>query len=291
MNVAIKNALRGPYHASQRGLRGANKALLRGIRSAMGERAFLRLCGALAEDADRTITVDGVRFDASSPILLHRAMTWRTKEPDTIAWIDEHVRPGDVFYDVGANIGVFSLYAARKGASVVALEPFFENYAVLNRNIALNTMAHEIFAICVAGHHETGRAYLNVSSALPGKAGHAFQRRYGWNDREFWPAFRQGMIGARLIDVWAIFHLSRPNHVKIDVDGNDSFVVNGLDDLLNNDSGLRSICVELVLARECDRLAVEKIEAAGFKQRTYPSANGALTDPTKFPVNYFFVRD
>src|ERR1044071_9834964 len=38
-----------------------------------------------------------------------RADTYATKEPDTIAWIDQFVQEGDVLYDVGANIGLYSL--------------------------------------------------------------------------------------------------------------------------------------------------------------------------------------
>lgn len=289
MNVAIKNALRGPYRASQRGLRSANKALLRGIRSAMGERAFLRLCGVLAEDADRTITVDGMRFDASSPILLHRAMTWRTKETDTIAWIDEIARVSDTFYDVGANVGVFSLYAAKKGMAVVALEPFFENYAALNRNIALNGLDVRIRALNVAAHNEDSISRLKVSMLLPGKAGHAFDRDAGWSDKPFPSEFRQSAIGRRLDTLAYNTSLPRPNHVKIDVDGNDHLVVEGMECILAGND-LRSVCVELVIDRPCDMAAYRRIVAAGFAER--PFAKRCISDLyTQRPTNYFFVRD
>lgn len=45
---------------------------------------------------------------------LWRAETYETKEPDTIEWIDLFFREGDVIYDIGANIGQYSLYAAKK---------------------------------------------------------------------------------------------------------------------------------------------------------------------------------
>ena len=45
-------------------------------------------------------------------------------EPETFQWISRSLKPGQVFLDIGANIGVFSLYAALyKDIKVVSLEP------------------------------------------------------------------------------------------------------------------------------------------------------------------------
>ena len=65
-----------------------------------------------------------------------RAKTFLTKEPDTIEWI-EKFNEKDVFLDVGANIGIYSLYAAKKVSKVWALEPESLNYAMLNLNILI----------------------------------------------------------------------------------------------------------------------------------------------------------
>jgi 31-O-methyltransferase len=48
------------------------------------------------------------------------------------------VSPGDVILDVGANIGVFSLYAAKQGARVYAFEPMPSTFAVLELNVRLH---------------------------------------------------------------------------------------------------------------------------------------------------------
>ena len=37
-----------------------------------------------------------------------------SKEPDMIAFIEDYVNDGDIYYDIGANIGVFSMYSAIK---------------------------------------------------------------------------------------------------------------------------------------------------------------------------------
>ena len=84
---------------------------------------------------------------------LWRADGYATKEPDTLAWIDGFLKPGDVFYDVGANIGQYALYAAKRlggQCRVLAFEPEALNYAKLNTNIVLNGQSETITAYCLA---------------------------------------------------------------------------------------------------------------------------------------------
>src|SRR5687768_12995904 len=60
-----------------------------------------------------------------------------SKEPWTIDLI-ERMEPGDVLYDVGANVGPYTLVAAALGHRVVAIEPGYQNYARLCHNLAMN---------------------------------------------------------------------------------------------------------------------------------------------------------
>src|SRR5689334_19678778 len=78
-----------------------------------------------------------LKFFAPTKALAWRAETLLSKEPETIRWIDSF-SPGSVFWDIGANIGTFSLYAGLgHDISVVAFEPAAANYYVLSRNIQL----------------------------------------------------------------------------------------------------------------------------------------------------------
>src|SRR5512139_1901242 len=65
----------------------------------------------------------------------YRWDTFWTKEPETIAWIDSF-EPGACFWDIGANVGVYSLYAASldRGLDIYAFEPAEPNFQQLARN-------------------------------------------------------------------------------------------------------------------------------------------------------------
>jgi len=50
----------------------------------------------------------GVKFAVPNSVTGWRAQTLFTKEPDTIAWIREF-EPGEVFVDIGANVGMYAI--------------------------------------------------------------------------------------------------------------------------------------------------------------------------------------
>ena len=89
---------------------------------------------AQAQREPRLINVEtphgNLRFVATSDIEQWRATSLLHKEAGTVAWISRSVGPGDVFYDVGANIGIYSLLAALcagPAGRVFAFEPHLLN--------------------------------------------------------------------------------------------------------------------------------------------------------------------
>ena len=78
-----------------------------------------------------------------------RAMTVLTKQPATIAWIDSF-DPGSVFWDIGASVGVFSVYAAlATDTKVVAFEPAAVNYYLLSANCEANKLQDRVDCLLV----------------------------------------------------------------------------------------------------------------------------------------------
>jgi FkbM family methyltransferase len=168
------------------------------------------------------------------------------KEPWTIEWISRVAKDGAVLYDLGANVGAYSLVAARQSASVrvVAFEPSFENYAALCRNIARNHCESQVIALPVAVGRSTGIDTFNYYALGAGKALHTLGNSLDALGQPFEPEFRQRMISVNLDDAVAVFGLPNPNHIKIDVDGTEMDVLAGGDRVIRS-SSLKSMLVEI----------------------------------------------
>jgi FkbM family methyltransferase len=85
--------------------------------------------------------------------------------PEMLAW-RRIIRPGDLFVDVGANIGSYAIWAGELGAEVIALEPADDTYALLLENVALNdypikTIQAAAGAACGAARFTSGRDSVN----------------------------------------------------------------------------------------------------------------------------------
>jgi FkbM family methyltransferase len=96
-----------------------------------------------------------------------RARTILTKEPDSLKWIDS-MRPGSVFWDIGANVGVLTLYAAARGdLDVWAFEPAAVNYYNLVANCELNHFEKRVRCLQLGFSDSSALADLHVSQLLP----------------------------------------------------------------------------------------------------------------------------
>src|SRR5579872_530060 len=96
----------------------------------------------------RDLQLPNARLRIATPneMTLWRVETFWQKEPNTLKWIDTF-RPDDLFLDIGANIGLYSLYAAfSRGVQVIAFEPESLNYSLLNTNLFLNQIDSKIKA-------------------------------------------------------------------------------------------------------------------------------------------------
>src|SRR5262249_26099107 len=96
------------------------------------------------------VPVDGdeIALFAPFPGLIFRAESLLTKEADTIRWIDGF-NNNAIFWDIGANVGVYSLYAAVKArATVLAFEPAAPNFYSLTRNVHLNCLDQRVHPYC-----------------------------------------------------------------------------------------------------------------------------------------------
>lgn len=228
-----------------------------------------------------------MRFATPSEACLMRAETFFAKEPDTIAWIEAF--PEDfVLWDIGANVGIYSIYAGLTGRGrVLAFEPEAANYWVLNRNIHLNGLAERVSGYCAALSDATGTTRLALRTTRIGDALHAIDGVKGLNEDV--PAHSQGCLTLSADEAVARLGLPAPTHIKIDVDGAEALVISGATELLT-EPGLVSVLVELDNTHESPgRDVVEALNGAGFRlasSETSPIATGRFADIR----NYVFTR-
>jgi FkbM family methyltransferase len=81
--------------------------------------------------------------------------------PEMLVW-SRNLQPGDLFVDVGANIGTYTIWAGELGAEIIALEPARDTFALLVENVALNgysvrTVQAAIGAACGTARFTDGR--------------------------------------------------------------------------------------------------------------------------------------
>ena len=164
-----------------------------------------------------------------------------TKEPITIDWL-KTLTADDVLYDVGANVGIYSIFAAKvSGARVYAFEPESQNYAVLNRNIVLNQVGNSANAFCIALSDEAKITQLHLSSFDYGGSCHSVDEKLDFKHQPMTPTFSQGAISNR-IDAMIVAGLPAPTHIKLDVDGFEPKVIAGARGALRN---VKSLIIEI----------------------------------------------
>jgi FkbM family methyltransferase len=183
------------------------------------------------------------------------------KEPETIDWLSAHLKRGDILYDIGANVGAYSLVAstlADGGCVVYAFEPSYSSFGSLSRNILLNQCQDRVFPFAVALTSETRLTFLEFSSTSPGAALHTLRGQIAPN-RHSLPA-----MGYRLDDFAECLGLPMPNLIKLDVDGYELDVLLGSNSVLSSTS-LRSVLVEVDEADEGSRAVHLHLEERGFR--------------------------
>lgn len=189
------------------------------------------------------ITKINYKFEESSGIAKRRVESILTKESETIKWIRTFSKD-DVFYDIGANIGLYTIYAAPLVHSVYAFEPHVGNMHALLQNVAANGYKN-VYPYCVAlteEFREEGYDVLpfNYDKMEIGSSNHQLSNE-GRPDAtkvvEYKPAFS-------LDALMNVGGMDSPNHIKIDVDGIELSVLSGMTGLLFSSNSLKSILCE-----------------------------------------------
>lgn len=146
------------------------------------------------------------------------AFEWEERE-----WLLAELKPSDVFYDIGANIGLFTLLAAEHCKNVVAFEPANETFKILVENVQLNNTPENITLINAAASDKNGTQDIYVLT----------NGKDAWNSMAVKPEegqYRIDQIATINVDVLVESgKIPAPTIIKIDVEGWEMHVLKGLE--------------------------------------------------------------
>ena len=126
-----------------------------------------------------------IKFANTNRLSIKRVETLFTKEPTTIPWL-EAMNQGEVLVDIGANVGMSSIYAAIVSEVLVySFEPEALNYAELNKNIFLNSLHGRVKAFCAAISNRQRVDVLNLGGFAEGLSHHDFGENTWSEDKDF----------------------------------------------------------------------------------------------------------
>jgi FkbM family methyltransferase len=263
--------------------------------------AFLFSDRIYSQNLTETITVthEGGNKSQKVDLILHtpnavcrwRAESFSTKEPETLKWIEEYGGQG-AFFDVGANIGLYSLYYAKLyPGQVYSFEPSVFNLGLLAKNIYANSMSDRINVVPVPLSSKDQIAALRMSSLEEGGAMSSFGASFGHDGRTLDERMVYRMPGLRLDTMLASGMISEsPSLMKIDVDGIEHLILSGAQSTLRAPT-LRSVLVEVNDEfRELASEVAQHLTEAGFQLKAKRHAE--MFDSGQFATafNQIWVR-
>ena len=197
-----------------------------------------------AMSQQKEVTHNGVTllFTCPNPLTRWRVETYSEKEPETLSWIDG-MTSDDIFWDIGANVGLYSLYAAKRhDMTVLSFEPSVFNLELLGRNSYLNQASGNVTIIPLASSDKTGGNLMKHSDTKWGGALSSFSVEYGGDGEVFSSVVEYKTLGITADHAVAKLMLPTPTYIKIDVDGIEHMILNGAVDTLKK---VKSVLVEV----------------------------------------------
>lgn len=213
--------------------------------------------------------IDGATFELDLREALHRMVFLDLFSIGLRRVVLPLLRSGDLVVDVGANFGFWSVLAARRGCSVIAVEPVARTRALLVRNLERNGVAAAAEVVGEALSDAPGALEIAVPDGESGQAG-AYADAAATLERE--------TVAATTLD--ALLGERRVRVLKIDVEGHEWAVLRGAAGVLSNRQ-VDHVLVEIssgVLARTGRSVAeiVELLSAHGYEFARFVLANEGL---------------
>ncbi|QFT78007.1 FkbM family methyltransferase [Erythrobacter sp. THAF29] len=202
-------------------------------------------------------------------------------EQDEMGFVLHALRPEDLFVDVGANIGSYTVLAAGGvGARVIAFEPHPGTFDKLEANIAFNRLMPRVTAHCCGLSNEPGELAFSADADT---MNHVMQAS------ETGPSIT---VPVRSLD--EALNGEVPVVLKVDVEGHEIPVIQGAKGTLSN-SRLKAVLMETNGSGErygfSDDDIIEHMAGFGFEACSYDAIVRSLTKHQPGSDNTIFVRD
>jgi FkbM family methyltransferase len=167
----------------------------------------------------------GLKFFVPNSVNRYRAETFLTKEPETLEWLDR-IPAGSVVWDIGANVGLYTCYAAKvRKCRVFAFEPSVLNLELLARNIYANDLCELVTIVPLPLSDKLSFNTLNMSSIEWGGAKSTFKENYGHDGRHMTPLLKVPTIGLSMVEMVGLLKIRQPDYIKMDVDGIEHLIL------------------------------------------------------------------
>lgn len=195
-------------------------------------------------------------------------------EPNQFAFLQSLLSRGMSFVDVGANDGLYCLFAAKRvgpTGTVVALEPSLREYTRLNQNLLLNSF-DQIRAVRAAAWRDEGEMTLRV--AEDAHAGHNTLGRFVYKTAA---VSDEVVRTVRLDTLVAELGIKHVDVMKIDAEGAETAVVEGAAGLIERDQPVLLLEVSDSQLRTLDSSQHELlglIRGWGYELYTFDEASG-----------------
>ena len=234
-----------------------------------------------------------ISFFTPSELIKWRVKTILDKEPETISWINEF-KDRSIFWDIGANVGLYSIYAAskRKRIKIFSFEPSSSNLRTLSRNISINNLQNKINIVPFAlSKNKNKFLLLKESSFNEGGALNSFGVNYNFSGKKFFSKNSYNTFGTSLDNLIKLKILKVPNYIKIDVDGIEDLILAGAKNLLLNKK-IKSILIEINDKFKVQKKEILKIMKKNKFQLISKSRNEDFYSNKDFSgiYNYIFTK-
>ena len=217
-------------------------------------------------------------------------------EIETINWIRKfNKKKKIIFWDIGANIGIYSIYAAieHKNIEITSFEPSTNNLRVLSRNISINKLEKKIQINQLPLSNKKNQYLLmRETSFIQGGALNSYHEKTNFEGKKLLEINKYKILGTTINSILKNKISKCPNYVKIDVDGIEHLILSKADNLLQN-KDLKSILIEINENYKRQLNSVLKIMKKNKFKLLSKEQSNLRNIPLKFKntYNYIFVKN